>query len=95
MEIIDIGEEVHCDFCNEGEDSMGGVIVGSNAVCGKCTKKYEYDKPDYKYADEIGVIFDKKKTFKENVLQYRELMYGSRNGTIEIMPFSDFEEINT
>ena len=37
MEIINIGDDVYCDFCNsDGEDSYGGVLIGSNAVCGHC-----------------------------------------------------------
>ena len=92
--LINIGHVVVCDFCNSQEESMGGVMVGSNAVCGVCTKKSGYDKPDYIYANEINTIFDKEKTFKENVLEYRKKTTGSRDGTIMITRFNDFEEIN-
>ena len=37
FEVIDMasemGDVVCCDFCNLGEDTMGGVMMGSNAVC--------------------------------------------------------------
>ena len=91
--IINIGTIVVCDFCNSEDESKGGVMIGSHAVCGKCTERRGYDKPDYEHKDEISKIFDKKKTFKENVLEYRHSLYGSRNGVIEIMPFDKFEEV--
>ena len=41
MEMIsNIGSEVVCDFCNgDGRFSMGGLLVGSYAVCGECSAK--------------------------------------------------------
>ena len=47
--IINGGDVVICDFCNGGDETMGGVIVGSSAVCGDCTDRYGYDKEDYEY----------------------------------------------
>jgi hypothetical protein len=87
-ESYNYGEEVACDGCNEGEGSMGGCLTGSYAMCGDCCKKYGYDKPDYEYADEINEIFDKEKTFRENVLDYRERTYGSRDLILSITPIS-------
>jgi len=65
----DIGDAVCCDFCNFGEDTMGGVMIGSNAICGDCCKKndYYYDK-----AEDVDYYFDRNRTFKENVLKYRK-----------------------
>ena len=88
METIDIGDFVCCDFCNSnGEDSYGGVLIGSNAICGKCCEKHGYTKPDYKYKDEISEIFPKDKTFRENVLIYRLRTTGTIKGEITIKPF--------
>ena len=44
MEMIsNIGSEVICDFCNgDGRFSMGGVLVGSYAVCGECSANDGY-----------------------------------------------------
>ena len=67
--IINGGDVVICDFCNGGEETMGGVIVGSSAVCGDCTDRYGYDKEDYEYANEVSEIFDKERSFKDNVLE--------------------------
>lgn len=73
FEVIDLsesmGDVVCCDFCNLGDDTMGGVMIGSNAVCGDCCKKndYYFDK-----ANDVDYYFDRNKTFKENVLQYRK-----------------------
>ena len=87
-ETYNYGEEVACDSCNGGGNSKGGCLVGSHAMCGDCCKKYGYDKPDYKYLDEISEIFDKDKTFKDNVLDYRERTYGTRDLIFSITPFS-------
>ncbi len=85
MEVINIGDFVCCDFCNgDGEDSHGGVLVGSSAICGHCCEKHGYDKPDYKYKDEVSEIFPKDKTFKENVLAYRLKTTGRVEGEIII-----------
>ena len=75
------GEVVVCDGCNGpyGGKPNGGVLLGSSAMCGECCDKYGYDKPDYQYADEVDEIWDKEKTFKDNVLEYRERVYGSRD----------------
>ena len=80
-----IGELVVCDFCNaDGKESKGGVLVGSYAICGKCTDKHGYLKDDYEYKDEIAEVFDKDKTFQENVLAYREKTYGTRDGFTQV-----------
>ncbi len=84
MKRIEVGTLVICDFCGQENDSMGGVLIGSNAVCGVCVDKDGKDKPDYIYADEVDKIFDKKKTFKDNVLAYRKEMSGTERGWIEI-----------
>jgi len=87
-DVINIGEEVICDFCNSsGEDSHGGVMVGSNAVCGICCEKNGYYKSDYEYKGDIAEFFPKDKTFKENVLEYRLRTTGSKSGEITIQSF--------
>ena len=83
------GQVVVCDGCNDdGELSKGGVLIGSSAFCGKCTTRYRYDQPDYKYANEINKIFNKKKTFKQNVLDHRKKEHGSSN---LVMTFRSFK----
>lgn len=85
MDIINIGQDVICDFCNsDGEESNGGVLIGTSAVCGLCCKQYGYDKDDYEHKGDIAEIFPKSKTFKENVLEYRLRTTGSKNGEIII-----------
>jgi len=79
-----IGDLVLCDFCNQENDSMGGTIIGSYAICGVCSEKNGYYNDDYKYKDEISRILPKDKTFKQNVLDYRDEITGSTNGTINI-----------
>lgn len=83
--IIDIGDFVCCDFCNaDGENSNGGILVGSNAICGDCCEKNGYYKDDYEYKDEIAEFFPKDKTFKENVLEHRFKLTGDTRGEIVI-----------
>jgi ribosomal protein S17E len=76
---IDGGEFVACDFCNGGEETMGGALVGSNAVCGKCLKNVEE-----KYPEEITERFDVNKTFRQNVLEYRVKAYGTSHAITRI-----------
>jgi len=86
-----IGEVVVCDFCNaDGKDSKGGVLIGSNAICGTCSNKNGYYKPDYEYKDEIKRFFDKRKLFQTNVLEYRKEAYGSSDGMVQILTWDDF-----
>ena len=85
MEIINIGDFVCCDFCNsDGEETYGGVLIGSNAICGNCCEKNDYYNPDFKFKDEITEFFSKDKTFKENVLNYRLRTTGTDEGEIII-----------
>ena len=85
--IINGGDVVICDFCNGGDETMGGVIVGSSAVCGDCTDRYGYDKEDYEYANEVGEVFDKERSFKDNVLEYRLKVYGTSDAITIIKSF--------
>ncbi|MAG27148.1 hypothetical protein CMI47_16550 [Candidatus Pacearchaeota archaeon] len=80
------GQIVVCDGCNGpyGNNVKGGALVGSYAMCGECCDRYDYDKSDYKYANEVDEIWDKEKTFKDNVLEYRERTYGSSDLIISI-----------
>ena len=82
-ETFNYGEVVCCDFCNEGEESKGGVLIGSHAVCGTCCDKNGYYEDD----DEIDLTFDKDKTFKQNVLEYRKKVYGTSDAIVTIIPF--------
>ena len=80
-----VGELVVCDFCNkDGKLSKGGVMIGSNEVCGDCSAKNGYYDDDYKYADEIDEFFDKNKTFHENVCDFRKKTTGTSDGLIKI-----------
>ena len=73
FEVIDLaegmGDVVCCDFCNLGDGTMGGVMIGSNAVCGDCCEKNGYYLDS---ATEIDYYYNRNKTFKDNVLEYRE-----------------------
>lgn len=71
------GEVVACDWCNYGEESLGGALLGSYAVCGDCVEHKGILKDDYPYKDEIDRIFDQTKTFRENVIAYRKEVYGT------------------
>jgi len=80
--IINTGDEVICDFCNGGEDTMGGLLIGSYAVCGDCAKTVTH-------TDEISEVFDPTKTFKQNVLDYRLRTYGTSDCITEITTWED------
>ena len=44
---IDVGTDVICDFCgSDGDASSGGVMIGSNAVCGLCCESNGYYDPN-------------------------------------------------
>lgn len=88
-EEMNFGEIVACDFCNYGEDSRGGVLIGSYAVCGDCCDRHGYieidDKgyPNYTKkahelhaSGEINEIWDTSSTFRANVLRFRKKTHG-------------------
>ena len=62
FEVIDMasemGDVVCCDFCNLGEDTMGGVMIGSNAVCGACCCENGYYLNN---VDAVDYFFDRNK----------------------------------
>jgi hypothetical protein len=76
---IDIGETVLCDICNAdytNSDSLGGILVGSYAVCPQCA-------PDFHDSDDDPIIHCPAGVrFRDWVLSIR----GGRN-TIEITTF--------
>lgn len=46
--ICDPGDEVVCDFCNDGyteSEEFGGSAIGTWAICPKCTKELT-EEPD-------------------------------------------------
>jgi|TARA_R100001244_G_scaffold130725_1_gene103140 hypothetical protein len=76
-EVNNYGEVVACDFCNFGEETYGGVMIGSYAVCGKCCDDRGYYKDEN--SSDVDEVFDTSKTFRDNVLEYREKTYGTRD----------------
>lgn len=64
------GALVLCDLCNQESKELGGIRLGSNAICPECASELtieEEDKASYE-------LLDQTKTFVENVhnLRYRE-----------------------
>jgi len=80
----DYGDVVICDGCNGGEESLGGALLGSYAMCGECCEEYKY----YEKADEV---FNKTLSFKQNVLDWRQKTYGSSHLASELV---SIKEIN-
>ena len=63
MTVIRTENFVVCDFCNEGADSYGGVLVGSTAICGNCSEKNGFTSEGipnqaYEFKDEIWEMLD-------------------------------------
>ena len=48
---------------------------------------YSYYKPDYKYKDEVSEVWDKDKTFHDNVIDYRQRVYGTKDLIVKITSF--------
>jgi hypothetical protein len=85
MHSQNIGDVVVCDFCNgDGKNSVGGIVMGSYAICGKCCEKNNYYDKEHEHADEIDLVFSQDKTFQENVLEYRKQQTGSSDGIISV-----------
>lgn len=82
-DVIDNGEFVACDFCNYGEETLGGVMVGTYAICGDCAKTISHP-------EEIQMVFDQTKTFRQNVLNYRQEAYGETEAKIEFYTWEDY-----
>jgi hypothetical protein len=76
----DNGEFVACDFCNGGEDTLGGVLIGSYAICGDCAK-------DITHPEEIDEVFDPAKKFRQNVLEYRKRVYGKTEAEFSVTSY--------
>ena len=77
--IIDIGETVLCDLCNDdytNSDAQGGMLLGSYAICPRCAPQIEDT------GDESLIQCPADMRFRDWVLRLR----GGRN-TIEIMTF--------
>ena len=77
-DIIDIGDMVLCDICNDDytkSDAEGGILVGSYAVCPECAPKFDS-------SDEPIIHCPAGMRFRDWVLHLR----GGRN-TIEITTF--------
>ncbi|NMC35228.1 MAG: hypothetical protein GYA36_22645 [Veillonellaceae bacterium] len=67
LDVIDVGDEVVCDFCNTGfeDDSVeGGCFIGTYAVCPACTK-------DIKASDEEEIEYIRG-SFRRAVLKKRD-----------------------
>lgn len=84
IDVEDTEQFVACDICNFGEETLGGGMVGSYAMCGNCIK-------DIKNPDEL---FDPTKTFRQNVLNYRQCVYGTSEGTIEFYGIEEFDNLD-
>lgn len=85
ISISNYGDVVACDFCNEGEESKGGVLIGSYAVCGDCSDERGYYKDENN--QDVNEIFDNSKTFRDNVLEYRKKTYGTSDAISTIISF--------
>lgn len=75
VEIMDIGDQVICDICNEdythNNIDQGGILFGSKAVCPKCTPKLEDSAKKYNEEDYITDRCPARMTFREWCLQLR------------------------
>lgn len=83
-EEINAGKVVLCDYCNadaeslEGEDSLGGGLVHSSALCPACyTEAVKRCKQEYPEEMKYFSPFPADKTFYQNVLDYRKEHYGN------------------
>jgi hypothetical protein len=84
-EVIDIGDETLCDFCNAdytNDDAKGGILFGSNAVCPECTPRVEADAKKYNETSYIKDRAREGETFHDFCLRLR-----NGNNTITIESF--------
>ena len=85
-QIIDIGDVVLCDDCNEEyteSEAQGGILFGSRAICPSCTPKWEENAVKF---DEEEYITDRAlpgETFHSFIMRIR----GGDN-TIKIQSFA-------
>ena len=77
------GDIVICDSCGSDHETYGGVLsIGGNATCGTCCEDRDYyNEENKKY---VAEYFDKNKTFKQNVLDYRRRVYGTSNLIVQM-----------
>ena len=74
---VEPGTQVVCDFCNDDHttnSAPGGCLVGSHAVCPKCSEKYK----DAIDEDKLNVKYQEPRegeTFRDFVLRIRQEGY--------------------
>ena len=76
-----LGDTVICDICNKdwtGDDTSGGILVGSYAVCPDCTPKKLKDLEKYNEMHCINARCPEKMSFADWVVDGR----GSEGGKI-------------
>ncbi len=74
MEIIDIGETVVCDVCNDDYTDLpdsGGFIFGSYAYCPKCAIDGMKNIQKYKEESRIRAVCPSHSSFADFVRGYR------------------------
>lgn len=73
-EIIDVGDTVLCDMCNDdftNSDEKGGFLFGSSAVCPRCTPDMEKNIAHYKEEEYIKDRARPDESFKDFVMRLR------------------------
>ena len=72
--VIDPGDEVLCDLCNEGyedSDEKGGFLFSSNAVCPKCAPRFEKSAKEHGEEQYIKARAKDGETFRDFVYRIR------------------------
>jgi hypothetical protein len=104
------GKIVICDFCNADGDAvdgegnstnMGGMLMGSHAVCGRCCEKNEYILSDGTLnmahfegepVDNIRIL-DANKSFGDNVRAWRKEVHGTEDAISSFITFDSNDEM--
>ena len=74
VDVIDIGENVVCDSCNEdytGSDEQGGLLFSSSAFCPKCAPRMRALAKQYNEEQYITDYAQPGESFKDFCLRLR------------------------
>jgi hypothetical protein len=81
-EVIEIGNIVVCDYCNEDytlRDDNGGFLFQSSAVCPQCAPRIEASAKEYRETQFIRQRAESDESFRDFVLRIR-----NGNNTIQV-----------
>lgn len=84
--IIDLGDMVACDTCNEDSHEQGGIVFSNKALCPACAKRMMPDIIKYNEEKYITARCPEDMTYHDWVIN---VLRDGKPGTIEVITGDD------